>query len=243
MAPCLENPMNQTDLVVVENLRRARGSFMLEIPHWTVPSGVVVGVVGPNGAGKTTLLRLLPGLDRAHGGAVKVFGLEPWKAPEKVRLELGFMSDDQALFNLRIHKLLWVLSGYYPSWDAALVDQLLERFQLDPSRKVSQLSKGEAVRIRLVVAMAHRPRLLVLDEPAAGLDLAGRRALLETVLEVVGDERCSVIISSHQLTDLERITDRLLVIHGGKVMHEGATDELVPEGQTLEEAMVGWRAL
>ncbi len=235
--------MTQPELISVENLRRVRGSFTLEIPRWTVPAGVVVGVVGPNGAGKTTLLRLLPGLDRAHGGAVKVFGLEPWKAPEKVRLELGFMSDDQALFNLRIHKLLWVLSGYYPSWDASLVDSLLERFQLDPGRKVSQLSKGEAVRIRLVVAMAHRPRVLVLDEPAAGLDLAGRRALLQTVLEVVGDERCSVIVSSHQLTDLERITDRLLVIHQGRVMHEGATDELVPDGQTLEEAMVGWRAL
>ncbi len=235
--------MSQTDLVTVENLRRVRGRFTLEIPRWTVPPGVVVGVVGPNGAGKTTLLRMLPGLDKADGGSISVVGHDPWKAPEKVRLELGFMSDDQALFNLRIHKLLWVLSGYYPSWDAPLVDSLLERFQLDPGRKVSQLSKGEAVRIRLVVAMAHRPRLLVLDEPAAGLDLAGRRALLQTVLEVVGDERCSVIVSSHQLTDLERITDRLLVIHEGRVMHEGATDELVPEGQTLEEAMVGWRAL
>ncbi len=235
--------MSQPDLVVVENLRRGRGRFELEVPRWSVPPGVVVGVVGPNGAGKTTLLRLLPGLDKTDGGTVSVFGMDPWKAPEKVRLELGFMSDDQALFNLRIHKLLWVLSGYYPSWDAQLVEQLLERFQLDPGRKVSQLSKGEAVRIRLVVAMAHRPRLLVLDEPAAGLDPAGRRALLQTVLEVVGDERCSVIVSSHQLTDLERITDRLLVIHEGKVLHEGATDELVPEGQTLEEAMVGWRAL
>jgi ABC-2 type transport system ATP-binding protein len=225
--------MTQRDLIVVENLRRVRGSFTLDVPGWRVPPGVVVGVVGPNGAGKTTLLR----------GSVSVFGMDPWKSPEKVRLELGFMSDDQALFNLRIHKLLWVLSGYYPSWDAQLVDSLLERFQLDPGRKVSQLSKGEAVRIRLVVAMAHRPRLLVLDEPAAGLDLAGRRALLQTVLEVVGDERCSVVVSSHQLTDLERITDRLLVVHGGKVLHEGATDELVPEGQTLEEAMVSWRAL
>jgi len=235
--------MSQQNLVVIENLRRARGKFTLEIPRWTVPAGVVVGVVGPNGAGKTTLLRLLPGLDKADGGTVRVFGEDPWKSPEKVRLKLGFMADDQALFNLRIHKLLWVLSGYYPSWDAALVDQLLERFELDPSRKVSQLSKGEAVRIRLVVAMAHRPRLLVLDEPAAGLDLAGRRALLQTVLEVVGDERCSVIVSSHQLTDLERITDRLLVVHRGKILHAGATDELVPEGQTLEEAMVGWSAL
>jgi ABC-2 type transport system ATP-binding protein len=235
--------MTQRDLIVVENLRRVRGSFTLDVPGWRVPPGVVVGVVGPNGAGKTTLLRLLPGLDSADGGSVSVFGMDPWKSPEKVRLELGFMSDDQALFNLRIHKLLWVLSGYYPSWDAQLVDSLLERFQLDPGRKVSQLSKGEAVRIRLVVAMAHRPRLLVLDEPAAGLDLAGRRALLQTVLEVVGDERCSVVVSSHQLTDLERITDRLLVVHGGKVLHEGATDELVPEGQTLEEAMVSWRAL
>ncbi len=235
--------MSQQDLIVVEGLRRQHGRFELQVPQWRVPPGVVVGVVGPNGAGKTTLLRLLPGLDPVDGGSVRVLGCDPWHDPEAVRSQLGFMADDQALFNVRIHKLLHILSGYYPSWDAQLVDQLLERFQLDPSRAVSKLSKGEAVRIRLVVAMAFRPRLLVLDEPAAGLDLAGRRALLRSVLEVVDDERCSVIISSHQLSDLERITDRLLVIHEGRVLHQGATDELVPEGSTLEEAMVAWRAL
>jgi ABC-2 type transport system ATP-binding protein len=231
------------DLVIIENLTCQRGSFVLSVPSWRVPAGVVVGVVGPNGAGKTTLLRLLPGLDRADAGTIDVLGDDPWRHPERVRLQVGFMADDQALFNLRIDKLLWVLSGYYPTWDAPLVDRLLERFQLDPTRKVLGLSRGEAVRIRLVVSMAHRPRLLVLDEPAAGLDLAGRRALLTSVLEVVKDEGCSVLVSSHQLSDLERITDRLLVLHRGRVMREGATNDLVPEGQTLEETMVGWGAL
>jgi ABC-2 type transport system ATP-binding protein len=231
------------DLVLAENLLRTRGSFVLEVPRWVVPTGVVVGVVGPNGAGKTTLLRLLAGLDPRDGGRLEVLGADPWRHPEQVRQGLGFMADDMALFHLRIDKLLWVLSGYYPAWDAALVDALLARFALDRSRRVADLSRGEGVRLRLVVAMAHRPRLLVLDEPAAGLDLAGRRALLTSVLETVRDEDRSVVVSSHQLVDLERITDRLLVLHRGRVLREGATDALVPEGRTLEEAMVGWGAL
>ena len=231
------------DLVVAEDIRRARGAFLLQIPRWRVPAGVVVGVVGPNGAGKTTLLRLLAGLDPRDAGRLEVLGHDPWRAPERVRQELGFMADDQALFDVRIDRLLWLLSGYYPTWDAALVERLLERFQLDPARRVSRLSKGEAVRIRLVTALAHRPRLLVLDEPAAGLDLAGRRALLQSVLEVVRDEGRSVLVSSHQLADLERVTDRLLVLRAGEVLREGATPALVPEGLTLEEAMIGWGAL
>ncbi len=235
--------MSTDDLISVRDLVRRRGDFVLDVPEWRVPPGVVVGVVGPNGAGKTTLLRLLPGLDPAEAGEVRVLGRDPWRDPVEVRSKLGFMADDQALFHVHIHQLLRILSGYYPSWDPVLVDELLQRFALDPTRHVARLSRGEAVRIRLVVAMAFRPRVLVLDEPAAGLDLAGRRALLETVLQVVQDQRCSVVVSSHQLADLERITDRLLVMRGGQVLEQGSTAELIPEGQTLEEAMVQWRAL
>ena len=115
-------------------------------------------------------------------------------------------------------------------------------FKLDPQQKTNKLSRGQGTRLRLITAMAFRPQLLLLDEPAAGLDLAGRHSLLKTVLEVVRDPERSVIISSHLLQDVERITDRLLVIDRGAVVTEGATDEIVGHERTLEEALIAWGA-
>ena len=229
-------------LIEVRGLKVRRGSFVLDIPSWRVEPGQVVGVVGPNGAGKTTLLEAVAGLRPVDGGSVHVFGLDPWRHPVEVRSALGFMSDDMAVFDLRIDRLLTLLSGYYPSWDSSLVERLLERFKIDPLAKAHRLSKGQGTRLRLVTAMAFRPRVLVLDEPATGLDLGGRRSLLESVLEVVRDPLRSVIVSSHQLLDVQRIADRLLVLDRGSVLKDGATDALVGEERTLEEAMEAWGA-
>ena len=229
-------------VIQIKDLVQTRGSFRLSVPSWQLNPGTVSGVVGPNGAGKTTLLRLLPGLDRRNAGQLNVLGLDPSVDPAQVRQVLGFMSDDQPLFRLRVDKLLWTLSGYWPNWDQALVSSLVTRFEIDLRKKVGDLSRGEGTRLRLVCAMAFQPRVLVLDEPAAGLDLGGRRRLLETVLDVVRDPQRSVVISSHQLGDLQRIADELLVINEGEVVRQGATDELVGNHQTLDEAMVAWGA-
>jgi len=234
--------MGSAPLIRLEGVRVKRGGFALEIPKWEVPPGCVVGVVGPNGAGKTTLLNLLPGLSRPELGSVSVMGMDPRREQTAVRSQLGFMSDDMALFELRTDKLLRMLSGYYPTWDAALVEALVERLEIDLTKRVSQLSKGQGTRLRLLCAMAFRPRLLVLDEPATGLDVSGRRALLEVVLDVVRDPQRSVIISSHQLGDVERIADRLLVLERGEVIRDGYTNDLVGDERTLEEALLAWGA-
>lgn len=230
------------DLVSIQNLVAARGEFRLQVPEWTVQPGSVVGVVGPNGAGKTTLLRLLAGLDAATSGTVRVLGNDPIHSPERVRQDLGFMSDDMPLFRQKVGKLFWTLSGYWPTWNAALVDELVRRFDLDLSRGVWELSKGQGTRVRLICALAFEPRVVVLDEPATGLDVTGRRALLETVLDVVSEPDRSVIVSSHQLTDLQRIADELLVLSDGQVVQQGPTDRLVGDERTLEEALVAWGA-
>ena len=230
--------MKAEHLVQVHGLIARRGRFTLQIPHWELPAGCVVGVVGPNGAGKTTLLEILAGLAPRQAGEVKVLGMDPARHPAQVRAQLGFMSDDLSLFDLRIGPMMRLMSGYYERWDAGLVASLLERFELDPADRASQLSKGQGTRLRLVLALAFRPTLLVLDEPATGLDLRGRRQLLQAVLEVVRDEGRSVIVSSHQLADLERIADRLLVLDKGLLKADAPTPEIVGEGRTLEEAML-----
>lgn len=235
--------MDASTLVEVRDLVVKRGPFRLEVPSWRVAPGEVVGLVGPNGAGKTTLLEVLAGLRRPDAGTVRVLGADPWEDPVSVRSRLGFMTDDMPLFDLRVGRLLWLLSGYYETWDAALASSLLQRFRLDPGQKARDLSKGQGTRIRLVTAMAFRPRLLVLDEPATGLDVAGRRSLLESVLEVVRDPARSVIVSSHMLADVERIADRLLVLSRGTVVKDGRTDALVGAGRSLEEALEDWGAV
>lgn len=234
--------MENSDLIRVSGLRVKRGSFILEVSNWRVRQGQVIGLVGPNGAGKTTLLEVLAGLRSRAVGNVSAFGLDPWSQPEQVRSALGFMSENMPVFDMRIGPLLRMLSGYYSTWDSNLVEDLLERFKLDPAKRTNKLSKGQGTRLRLVTALAFRPRILILDEPASSLDLAGRHALLSSVLEVVRDPKRSVIISSHMLDDVERIADRLLVLDGGQVVREGTTDELVGEEQTLEEALVEWGA-
>jgi ABC-2 type transport system ATP-binding protein len=234
--------MSDTKLIEIRNLKVRRGDFVLEVPEWSLDKGEVVGLVGPNGAGKTTLLQTLAGLRPVDSGIVTVSGRQPWSDPVSVRSQLGFMSDDMPLLALTVHRLLHTLSGYYPTWDRDLVDELLERFKLDANAKVHKLSKGQGTRIRLVTAMAFRPRVLLLDEPATGLDVAGRRSLLESVLEVVHDPARSVVVSSHMLADVERIADRLLVLNEGTVVKDGATDSLVGEQRTLEEALVEWGA-
>jgi ABC-2 type transport system ATP-binding protein len=234
--------MDASDLVDVQGLVVRRGTFRLEVPGWKVGPGQVVGVVGPNGAGKTTLLEAVAGLRPVDGGSARVFGLDPWAHPVEVRSALGFMSDDMAVFELRIDRLLRMVSGYYPSWDADLARELMARFAIDTRKRAGALSRGEGTRLRLVMAMALRRRLLVLDEPAAALDLSGRRRLLESVLDVVRDPERSVLVSSHVLNDVERVAERLLVLDAGRVIQEGETAALVGEDRTLEEAIEAWGA-
>lgn len=228
-------------LIELNDVRVRRGRFELQLPSWRVEPGTVVGVVGPNGAGKTTLLELLPGFTKPDAGSVRVFGHDPHVEVEAVRSQLGFMSDDMPVFRMSVGALLKTLSGYYRSWDAGLVEELVERFQIDTAAKTWKLSKGQGTRIRLVCAMAFRPKVLVLDEPATGLDVGGRRDLLRTVLEVVQDTERAVVVSSHLLTDLERVADTLLVLRDGQAVADGATDALVGEEATLEEAALKWQ--
>ncbi len=232
--------MHPDELISIEGLRVLRGSFELVIPQWRVTRGRIIGVVGPNGAGKTTLLQTIAGLQPKVEGSISVFGYDPWLRPDIVRASLGYMSDDLPLFDLTIYQLMQVLSGYYRTWDPKLVEKLLKYFKLDQSKRISELSKGQGTKVRLITAMAYRPRILMLDEPGAGLDLASRKIFLKSVPEAVRSSRTSVIISSHHLQDVAKVAERLLVLEKGHIVHEGPAEELIRANQTIEEALVEW---
>ncbi len=227
----------------IDNLQLRRGKFSLDIPHLVVEQGSVIGLVGRNGAGKSTLLELLAGLRRADGGTVRVFGLDPWTQGEKVRLRTGWMSDDMPIWALQIDQLLATLRGFYPTWDDGLVASLADRLELDPTRHVSTLSKGEHTRLRLLLTLAFKPDLLLLDEPATGLDVPSRRALLELILGVVRDGTRTVLVSSHQVDDVERIADRILLIESGRITADGTAAHVAGSAPNLEERLAGARDL
>lgn len=216
-----------------------RGDFALTLPELSAAPGTIVGLVGRNGAGKTTLLELLAGLLPADAGTVRVFGLDPVADPVGARRKVALMTDDQPLFNLRVGEHLRAIAPFYPTWDPALAAELLQRFELPADKHVARLSKGEGTRVRLALALAWRPELLLLDEPATGLDVPSRRRMLATVMDSVRDPARTVVISSHDAGDIERIADRVVVLDRGRVVADGPTDAVVGEGRTLEDLLAG----
>ncbi len=218
-----------TDPVVrIENLSRRFGRHhALKDVSLSVPRGVVLGLVGQNGAGKTTLLRHILGLLRAQSGAVTVLGLDPVAAPEHVLAEIGYLSEQRDLPQwMRIDELIRYTKAFFPRWDDPLARDLCDQFQLDVGQRIGNLSRGQHARVGLVLALAHRPALLVLDEPSSGLDPLVRRDILEAIVRTVADEGRSVLFSSHLLDEVERLADHLAVIDHGRIVLAGEMETL-----------------
>ena len=208
--------------------------FALRDVDLTLPDGQVMGLVGVNGAGKSTLLRLLMGLVRADGGEVRVFGQRLPEAQVEVKREIGYASEDMRLYpgqTLRWHMDL--VRRIYPGWDEAYAAHLLQRFDLRPAQAMGGFSHGQRVKALLLLILARRPRLLLLDEPTTGLDPVARGEVLEALAEVLRDDHRSILFSSHNTADVERIADSITFLHGGRVL----------ASRDKEAFLDGWRRL
>jgi len=187
-----------------------------------VTSGQVLGLVGANGAGKTTLIKHLLGLLKPAGGSVRVFGLDPVANPPGVLGRIGFLSEDRDLpMWMRVEELLRYSRAFYPKWDDQYAESLRRQFQLDPAARIKHLSRGELAKAGLLVALAHRPELVVLDEPSSGLDPLVRRDMLEAIVRTVADEGRTVFFSSHLLDEIERVSDRIAMMDSGRFVLTG----------------------
>jgi ABC-2 type transport system ATP-binding protein len=193
----------------------------------SVPRGVVFGLVGANGAGKTTLIRHVLGLLKAQTGTVGVFGLDPVKEPVKVLSRIGYLSEEGDLPGwMRVDELMRYMRAFYPTWDEAYAQDLRRQFELDPAAKIKTLSKGQKARAGLLVALAYRPELLLLDEPSSGLDPIVRRDILGAIVRTIADEGRTVLFSSHLLDEVERISDRVAMLKAGRILFTGDMDEI-----------------
>ena len=192
-----------------------------------IPADHVVGLVGPNGAGKTTLLQLAVGLLRPTWGEVEVLGRPP--ACDVAQLaRVGFVAQDAPVLpSLTVAEHLRLGEALNPGWDVDLAVERIGELDLDPGQRAGHLSGGQRAQLALTVAMAKRPELLVLDEPVASLDPLARRKFLQTLMRGVAEEPISVVMSSHLVTDLERVCDYLVVLAGSQVQVAGEVDELL----------------
>lgn len=193
----------------------------------SVPRGTVFGLVGENGAGKTTLIRHVLGLLRAASGSVRVFRRDPVADPPGVLGRLGYLSEDNDLPGwMRVEELLRYTRAFYPDWDPDYAEELRRTFGLEPAARVKNLSKGQRARVGLLLALAHKPELLVLDEPSSGLDPVVRRDILEAIIRTIAEEGRTVLFSSHLLDEVERVSDVVAMLHRGRLVFCGDLDDI-----------------
>lgn len=213
-----DSPLAETVVAVTNLSRTFEAKKALNDVSFDVTRGCVFGLVGENGAGKSTLIKHLLGLWRAETGSVRVFGMDPVAVPSSVLRRIGYLSEQPDLPGwMRVDELMRYTQAFHPRWDTQYAEQLREQFGLDPGARVRTLSKGQQAKLGLIAAQAHRPDLLLLDEPSSGLDPIVRRDILEAIIRTVTDEGRTVIFSSHLLDEIERVSDHLAMLHQGRL--------------------------
>ena len=223
--------LSQSQSPAVIDIRRLSRQFgatkALDEISLAIPRGGVFGLIGGNGAGKTTLIKHILGLLRPQSGTVRVFDQDPVENPVGTLGRIGYLSEDRDLPDwMSVGELMRYTQSFFPTWDETYAEELREMFDLDPRAKIRTLSRGQRARAGLLAALAHRPELLVLDEPSSGLDPVVRRDILGAIIRTIADEGRTVLFSSHLLDEVERVADRVTIIHQGRLLLTAPMDEI-----------------
>jgi ABC-2 type transport system ATP-binding protein len=219
--------MNTLALEATSLGRRYGKTWALQDCSLSLPTARVVALVGPNGAGKTTLLHLATGLLQPTSGTIRVLGERPGANPE-ILGRVGFVAQEMPLYrSFSVAEMLRFGEELNPTWDRSLAVDRLESLSIPFSQKVGTLSGGQRGQVSLAIALAKRPELLLLDEPLASLDPLARRDFLAALMESVAEHGVSVVLSSHLVSDLERVCDHLVVLRNGRVAVDGDIGGLV----------------
>jgi ABC-2 type transport system ATP-binding protein len=217
------------DAIEVDHLRKDYGTRIgIEDVSFTVPEATMFGFIGPNGAGKTTTIDLIFGMGAKDAGAISVLGLDHLKDEVAMKRQVAYVSPDLNFQPWgRVHKVVEFVRGFYPTWDQACCERLMASLDVGANDRISTLSFGARIKLALLLALAWRPKVLILDEPTVGLDAISKQAVFAELLAAVQDEERTVLISSHGLADVERFADHLGMIKNGRVLFEGATSEVI----------------
>jgi len=217
-----------TSTVEASNLSKAFGDKqVLQEMSFGIAPGDVIGVLGKNGAGKTTLLELMLGFTAPTAGVVRVFGHESYSLPGDLKARVGFVpQQDELLDQLTVESQLRVIASFYPRWDSALISRLCDEWGVKRDTRIKSMSVGERQKLSILLAFGHQPELLILDEPVASLDPIARRQFLEQLLTISADGQRAIVFSSHIVSDIERLANRIWILKDRKFDWQGDLDSL-----------------
>lgn len=219
----------------IRGLQKSFPNFTLGPLDLTVPMGAIYGFVGPNGSGKTTTIDMIFGLGEKDAGAITVLGMDHKRDERAMKLKTGYMSPDLNYSPWsRVSKVISFVKGFYPTWDNAYCDQLLESFRINRNERIVTLSFGTRIKLSVALALSWRPTLLILDEPTAGVDAISKQQIFAELLAAVQGEDRAVLISSHGITDLERFADHVGMLKNGRLMFEGEMSDIVERYRMLD---------
>jgi ABC-2 type transport system ATP-binding protein len=216
-------------ILELKNLKKEYKEFTLDSISLEIPRGYIMGLIGPNGAGKTTAIKLIMNMISADGGEVSVFGKKYAGREKEIKNSIGYVGEEQYFYEDRTVAWTGRFTGrFYTEWDTNVFNSLLNEFSISGTKKIKELSKGMRVKLSLAMALSHNPKLIILDEPTAGLDPVVRRDVLDLLRRVtMDDESRSVLISSHITDDISRIADSVTYLVNGRIVLSGDKDDLL----------------
>jgi ABC-2 type transport system ATP-binding protein len=220
--------MSQEMAVELRSLKKSFGDkVVLNDVSLEVPRGKTFAFLGRNGAGKTTTIRILLGLLRADGGEARVLGLDPTRRAMEIRRRVGYLAEDQQMFGwMRVEQLMKFIGAFYPTSNDSLRKRLAKKFDIPLKAKVKTLSKGQNVRLGLLLAMVHQPEVVILDDPTLGLDPIMRKEFLRDVVSYLQSVNMTVFFSSHLLYEIEPVADIVGILEGGRMIVQSPTEQL-----------------
>jgi ABC-2 type transport system ATP-binding protein len=219
--------MSETPIQILNASRSFDGVPVIRAMSVSIKAGSIYGFLGRNGSGKTTTIRMLAGLIRPDAGTVRISGNDPFSIGAEERQRLGYMSE-RGLVNplIRVKAVLRLGRDLYPSWNSELVEALVLKYGISPQQRLTALSQGNQRILGFIMAIAPRPSVLLLDEPAANLDVVARREVLDDILELIRDCGCTVLFSTHILSDVERVADEIGILANGTLRVSEPLDSL-----------------
>ncbi len=215
-------------ILEVKNLRKDYKNFSLENINFSLDRGYIMGFIGPNGAGKSTTIKLIMNLIKKDAGNIKIFGRDNIKYETEVKEKIGFVYDENYFYDhVNIETMKKIIAPFYQEWSDKTFNKYLKTFDLDPKKKIKNLSKGMKMKFSLALALSHNADLIIMDEPTAGLDPVFRREILDILYDLIQDENKSIFFSTHITTDLEKIADYITFINKGKIIFSEDKNEIM----------------
>ena len=218
------------EAVVFKNIKKKVGDFKLDIPKLMIKKGYITGFIGENGAGKTTTMRLMMDMLIPDSGEIEIEGVNVRDSGKEVKQDIGFVGEPTGFpEESKLKDIKRMFAPFYKSWDEKLFETYSKKFQLQLTKKYKELSTGQKKQFDLVMALSHRPKLIILDEPTAGLDPVVRNEILDVLMEHMQSEEVTIFYSTHITTDLERAGDYIVYIKDGKIMINTELNVLLEE--------------